>query len=40
MNAKKPGPQRGVEKLTGPKTHKKLKQRARMPEIKPNFKED
>jgi hypothetical protein len=37
---KNPGPKRGIEKLMGPKTQKKLKQRARMPETKPNFKED
>ena len=37
---KNPGPKRGIEKIIGPKTQKKLKQRARMPETKPNFKED
>lgn len=37
---KKSGPQRGIEKLTGPKTQNKLKQRARMPETKTDFKED
>jgi len=31
---KKPGPKRGIEKIIGPKTQKKLKQRARMPETK------
>jgi len=35
---KNPGPERGIEKLIGPKTQNK--QRARTPETKPNFKEE
>jgi hypothetical protein len=37
---KNPWLERGIEKLIGPKTQNKLKQRARMPETKPNFKEE
>jgi hypothetical protein len=38
---KNPGPKRGNRKINrSEKTQKKLKQRARMPETKPNFKED